>query len=177
MAARAIQAGCWCLSVGKAHRRALKISHRHLRVLTMALETPAHRQWRYLLHAVHCFDRPMATLAGNTGNHVLAMIEINKIRKVMDLHPADGTLQLDRFLELLDLDRLLLHDAVAVHADVRRGNACMTAGSRCGMAIEAWDFVVSRMDLVRKCDGLLRSITLMDSNARIHLSGVGPHPS
>jgi len=83
----------------------------------------------------------------------------------MDLYPTDGALQLDRFLELLDLDGLFFHDAVAVHADVRRRNASMAAGPRRGVAIEARNLVVAGVDLVGKRDGLLRSIALMYSNA------------
>ena len=107
----------------------------------------------------------MALLASNPRKHVLAVIEINKIGKVMDLHPAYRPLLLDRFFEFFDLYRLLLHDAVAVHADACRRNARMAAGARRVMAIEARDLVVAGVDLVGKRDRLLGRISLLNADA------------
>ena len=104
-------------------------------MLAVALQAPAHGEWRKLLDPVHGLHRPVALLASDTGKHVLAVIEINKIRKVVDLHPADRALPLDRFLQFFDLDGLLFQNAMAVHADACRGDASMPAGPCCVMTI------------------------------------------
>src|SRR6476619_6909425 len=77
----------------------LEISHRKLRVFAMALQAPAHGQRRHLADCLHGFHRTMTSVAGHAGNHMLAVIEVNKVRKVMHLHPADRPLLLYGLLE------------------------------------------------------------------------------
>src|SRR5262245_58757833 len=105
----------------------------------MAAETPPHRERRELADAIHLLDRPMAPLALHTRDDVLTVVEVNVVGKVVNLHPRDGPLVLRGLLQLLDLRRLLLQHAVAVHADVRRGDPGVTAGPRARMAIQARD--------------------------------------
>src|SRR5215467_13348156 len=118
-----IQAGGWFLFLLQSQSGPLKISHRKLRVLAMALQAPAHSQRRHLADRFHGFHWTVTSLAGNAGNHVLAVIEINKVRKVMHLHPADWPLLLDGLFEFFNLDRLLFQDGMAIHADAGRRNA------------------------------------------------------
>src|SRR6266700_3827478 len=106
----------------------------------------------------------MATLAGNAGLYMLAVIEINKIRQVVDLHPADRTLLLHCLFEFLDLDRLLFQNAMAVHAHAGRRDSRMTARACSIVAIEARDFVVPGLDFVRESNRLFRTIALMDTD-------------
>src|SRR5438309_516944 len=96
---------------------------------------------------------------------MLAVIEINKVRQVVDLDPANGPLRLHRLFELFNFDGLLFHDAVAIHADAGRGDAGMAAGARGVMTVETGNLVVARVDLVGKSDGLRRRISLMDADA------------
>src|SRR5580765_573717 len=156
VAACAIQTSRWLLFLLQADRRALKISHRQLRVLTMTLQTPAHGQRRKLSHSFHGLNRPMAALAGHSGNHVLAVIEVHKVRQVMHLDPADRPILLHSLFHLFNFDGLLFQNRVAIHADACRRNTCVTARTRRVMAIETRDFVVSRMHFMRKGYRLLR---------------------
>ena len=134
-------------------------------MLTMTLQTPTHGEWSHLFYAIHSFNRTMAPLAGNTGAHVLAMVEVDKVGKVVDLYPCNWPLLQDRFLELLDLDGLLFHDTMTIHAYARRRNAGMPAGPGAEVAIETGNFIVPGMDLVGKGDGLTRGVTLMNADA------------
>src|SRR5260370_989209 len=58
----------------------------------------------------------MATLASHSRKNVLAVVEINKIRQVVHLHPHDRALLLYRFFELFNCNCLLLQHGVAIHA-------------------------------------------------------------
>src|ERR1700687_4978414 len=108
----------------------------------MAIEAPAHVERSKLFHPLHLFHRPMATLTGYAGKNVLAMIEINKIRKIVNLGPLDGAQFLHGLLQFFDLYRLLLHQVVTVHAYAGRWDSGMAAGSRRIVAIQARNFVV-----------------------------------
>ena len=56
--------------------------------LAVAVNAPAHAQFSHLLHPVHFLDISMAGLAGYISNsYVLCVVEINVVRKVMDLDP------------------------------------------------------------------------------------------
>src|ERR1041385_6513222 len=92
----------------KTECRTCKIRGGHTGVLAMALETPSHGQRLNLFDSLHCFHRPMAALAGHSGNDMLAVIEVDKIGKVMDLNPLNGPLLLHCFFQLFNLDCLLL---------------------------------------------------------------------
>src|SRR5260370_11799537 len=81
----------------------------------MTLQTPAHGQRSNLLYPLHGLHGPVASLASNAGKHMLAMIEIDKIRQIMDFDPYDRALLLHRFFELFNRGRLLLQHEVAVH--------------------------------------------------------------
>src|SRR5947209_1866909 len=51
-------------------------------------------------------------------------------------------------------------------ADAGRGNTGMAAGARRIVAVQAGNLVIARVYLVRKGDGLIRRIALMDADAR-----------
>src|SRR5205807_6331969 len=84
----------------------------------VAVDAPAHGQGRLLAHPLHPFDGPVAILADDPGEHVLAVVEVNEVGQIVDLGPADRPPLRHRLLELLDLDRFDVQPGVAVHADV-----------------------------------------------------------
>jgi hypothetical protein len=59
----------------------------------------------------------MASLARHIGQHVLTVIEINKVWQIVDFDPCDRTMLLHAFLKPLDLDRLFFEHTVTVHTD------------------------------------------------------------
>ena len=81
------------------------------------------------MHALHVLHRPVTLLAGDAGQHMLAVIEINEIRKIMYLDPRDGSLLLYSFLEFFDLDSLLFEQAMTVHADAGGRDSSVSARS------------------------------------------------
>jgi len=84
----------------------------------------------------------------------------------MHLHPADRPLLLYGLLEFFNLDRLLFQDGMAVHADAGWRNTGVPAGPRRIVAVEARNFVIAGVHLVRKCDRLLWRIPLVDADSR-----------
>lgn len=67
-------------------------------MLAMTLQAPSHREWRNLADSIHVLYRPMALLASNTREDVLAVIEVHEVREVMNLDPADRPPELHGFL-------------------------------------------------------------------------------
>src|SRR5690348_1381094 len=58
--------------------------------MTMTVETPAHGQWRGLLHEWHAIDCTMAGGAPDTLCNMDAVIEIDVVRKDVHPLPVDG---------------------------------------------------------------------------------------
>src|SRR5690242_7093679 len=57
---------------------------------TVTIDAPAHAQVCKLFYLGHVLNFSMTCLAGNLANfYVLGMVEINKIRKIVDLDPLD----------------------------------------------------------------------------------------
>src|SRR5437867_9145690 len=162
----AIEAGHRFGLFREVHRRSFKRARRQIRMLTMAAETPTHRERSELLDPVHGLYRPMTTLAWNIGENMLAVVEIDKVREIVNLHPLDGALLLDRLLQFLDFGCLFFQHAVAVHAHAGWRNTGMTAGACSKVTILASNLVIAGVDLVWKRNGLFGRVSLMDSDAR-----------
>ena len=79
------------------------------------------------MYSVHVLHRAVTLLAGDAGQHMLAVIEIHEIRKIMYLDPRNGSVLLYSFLEFLDLDSLLFEQAVTVHADAGGRDSSVSA--------------------------------------------------
>lgn len=131
----------------------------------MAIETPAHGERLVLPYAIHLLNGPVTLLAGYARKDMLAVIEIDKVRQVMDLDPPDGAPLLDRFHKLLNLSGLLLKQAVTIHADAFRRYSGVAAGSRRVVTIEAGDLIIAGVNLVGKRDRLNRRIALVNADA------------
>src|SRR4029079_3593838 len=114
VAARAVLARERRRPIADVRGDACERAGRDVRLGAVAAEAPAHRQRRRLLDAVHLFDRAVAALAGDARDDVLAVIEVDEVRQVVDLRPDDRAALLDRLLQALDLRRLLLDQRVAV---------------------------------------------------------------
>src|SRR5215471_8216985 len=97
---------------------------------------------------------------------MLAVIEIHEIRKIMHLDPRDWTVLLHSFLEFLDLDSLLFEQAMTVHADAGGRDSSVSARPRGIVAIQAGNFIVTGVDSVGKGNRLIRSIALLNADAR-----------
>jgi hypothetical protein len=166
MAACTIQLGHGLLLVRNAGDGPLHIVGGQLGVFAMTVQAPSHRQRRVLFHSIHALNGSMALLAPYTGEHVLAVIEIDKVGQIVDLHPPDWTLLSDRLLQLFDLSGLLLKQVVAIHADAGRRNTCVAAGACAKMAVQARNLVLPGMQSMRKGNGLFWLVALLNSHLR-----------
>jgi hypothetical protein len=148
---------------------AIEVRCRHREIgppLPMTIEAPPHRQRRLLFNARHPLDVAMTRLALDVRGDVLAVVEIDEVRQVVHLDPRDRALLIDQFFQQLEVGRLLLEKAMAVHADVRRRNAGMPAGSRAEMAVQTRHPEVAGVELVREGNRLRGRVALMDTDAR-----------
>ena len=58
--------------------------------LAMAIDTPSHAQVSHLFYLIHRGDLTVTALALNlSGSDVLRVVEVNMVRKIMDLYPFD----------------------------------------------------------------------------------------
>ena len=55
----------------------------------MTVEAPLHLKRPLLIHEWHLVDRPVAIVASDAFGDVNAVIEINKVRKLIDTRPLD----------------------------------------------------------------------------------------
>src|SRR5260370_36968241 len=108
----------------------------------------------------------MATLASHSRKNVLAVVEINKIRQVVHLHPHDRALLLYRFFELFNCNCLLLQHGVAIHAKTGWRNSPVAAGA-CGIvAVQTRGLVVAGGHLMGKRDKVVPVRSPMGSAPR-----------
>src|SRR5258705_10572844 len=133
--------------------------------LFVTVETTAHGQRRVLTDASHRFDRTVTRGAAHAARDVLAVIEVDEVRKVVNLDPCNRLSPLNGLFELFDLDGLCAKDSVTVHAHVERGNPRVPARSGAEVAVEAGDLRVPRMQLVPESDRLLRPVGLVQGPA------------
>ena len=89
----------------------------------VATEAPFHVQRVLAPRERHVADRPVARHAAHAFFDVNAVIEINKIRQVVDAHPLDGFFRAITFAHRLQHHGGGMNLRVAGHASVRRGNA------------------------------------------------------
>ena len=82
--------------------------------------------------------------------------KINVIGKLIDSNPPDGLLPLPILGHFVDLTILLLDDAVTLITGGDGGNPCHRGTGSIGMAVEASDLVVARMDAVAEFNRLNR---------------------
>jgi hypothetical protein len=136
-----------------------------LSVSPVTAYTHPHRQGLHLGDAVHLIDLAMTLFAIDPGIHMPAVIEDGVRGKAVHPHPFDRPVLSVRGSQLPYLRRIFENLSVAVHADRCRWNACYPRLLCRGMAIEAVDPVIARMNPVREVDRLHRRIVLLISKA------------
>jgi hypothetical protein len=57
--------------------------------VAVAVQTPSHREWFFLVNDIHVIHVTVATRTADPPIDVHGMIEIGKIRYLMDLYPID----------------------------------------------------------------------------------------
>src|SRR2546423_6528376 len=117
-------------------------------VLPVTIETPAHRERHLLSNARHRLHRAVTRRAAHAAGDVLTVVEVDEVRKVVDLGPRNRLLPLNGLFELLDLHGLRAQDRMAVHADIERRDPSVPAPLRARVGKKARELGCARMPLV-----------------------------
>ena len=133
-------------------------------VFFVAIQAPAHLQWRNSFDPVHGFNRTVAGLTLQPGRHVPFMRKMNKIGQVMDLDPRDGFFVLPKRHQFLDLGPVGGHFLVATSTFVNAGYAGRCGAAGLHMTVHARNFEIGGVNPVTEIDRLLRSIVREESD-------------
>ena len=85
--------------------------------ISMAVEASCHRELGNLTHDLHILDVAVAVGTVNPFVHVGAVIEVGKVRDLVNALPRQGYAFFIVFGELDDLRPVLPGNGVAIHAD------------------------------------------------------------
>lgn len=121
----------------------------------MAVQTPAHRQRRILPHQRHSIHTPVAACASDSLLHVNAVIEVNKPGQVMNPGPDNRLSCAPALPHWRKRGTRRPHLRMAVHADLRGGNARVRGVFNSGVAVAAINAESADVMLVTKRNGLL----------------------
>ena len=157
--------------------------------LSVAIHAPPHGQRRELLHEFIFLNRSVTGLTLDSGNgNVLRVVEVSKIRQVVDAHPFNRLRFACVFLscfvppygiiEFLDLSIVKCFGVlgrsgrighfrnvfVAVHTHVERRDTRVLAHTRRRVTVFTIDTVASGMDSVRIMNRLHRLVILIDTH-------------
>jgi hypothetical protein len=105
----------------------------------MASEAPLHLQRLRLVHQWHLVDRSMTGIASHSLSYVDAVIEKNKVRKLVDARPLQrltGPIARPHRLEQAGVGPDL---RMAIHTGLRRRNSREARGLNRGVAVAAID--------------------------------------
>src|SRR5258705_1340231 len=80
--------------------------------LFVTVETPAHGQRRVLTDASHRFDRTVKRGAAHAARDVLAVIEVDEVREVVNLDPCNRLSPFNALLQPLDINGLCAKNSV-----------------------------------------------------------------
>ena len=112
--------------------------------LAMAVNTPAHREWRNVFNHFHILDFTVTGLAGHLAHvHVLCVVEVSKVGQVVYPHPFYGLVLLNGRVDLLNFQLSRVDHPVAVHTNVKgRNTGRFALGYRC-VAVVAVNLVLA----------------------------------
>lgn len=126
---------------------------------TMAAKAPTHGQWLVLAHHLHLIDAAMTGNATDAAIHMGAVVEINKIGKVMHAHPVD---RLACFVTVAHRSEFFAGGPnldVAVHTCLSRRDGGMTGFLNRVVTVTAVESELADMKRVTVRHGLCRRVT------------------
>ena len=124
----------------------------------MALDAPLHQQRLVLVGQVHLVDFTVAGVTADTLGHVDRVIEVRVVRQVMHAFPRNRLVLLKAFANRPEHFRAGPHLLMAVHAGLRRRDACEGRGLHTRVAIPAIDAQFTHVMLVTERHGLIDDI-------------------
>jgi hypothetical protein len=98
----------------------------------------------------------VAGLAGNPLEDVAFVREVDEVGLVIDFDPGDWFLSVPVLSNLFDLCFVRLHDGMAPHASIHRGDSGDRRAPRVDMAVQTRDLILARVDLVTEGERLDR---------------------
>jgi len=103
----------------------------------MAVNAPLHLQGRMVVHQGHAVHRTMTGVATHSLINMNAVIEVDKIGKIIDAVPDERLATPEALPHRLEYRRIRPDLRMAVHAGLGRRNAGKTRGFDRGVAIAA----------------------------------------
>lgn len=140
-------------------------------IVSVAIHALAHAKWVNLFNFVHPRNITMACLASNPLSYVAFVIKKDKIGKIVNANPFYRLVLVVSLPDFLNERTVQLNNTVAVHADIHSRNGSMARFSHIRVAIHTGDFVITRVNLMAKRNGLLRRVTVVSVHFIKHMSG------
>src|SRR6187431_2628602 len=122
--------------------------------VAMAVQAPAHAERLVLIDLFHLIDPPVTAHAADAAGHVGAMVEVDVVGEVVDLHPLDRVTRLVALADGRELGARRPDLAVTVHARLRRRNGGVRAVLDGAVAIPAIDAELAGVQRVAVRDRL-----------------------
>ena len=122
----------------------------------MAVQAPLHLQRVFLVHERHLVDRAVTTKAANTFVYVNTVIEIDKIREIMDPRPLDGSAAAEAVAYRFQHGRIGPDQGMTIHAGLGRRDSRKAGLLNRSVAVTAVQAQAGDVVLVAEGDGLLR---------------------
>ena len=127
--------------------------------MSMAVQAPTHRKRFLLVNNVHVIHLTVAADATDAAIDVHRMIEIRKIRHLVDLDPVDRIPALPTLPHRGQFGIIRLNLGVAIHAGLRGGNIRMRRNLHVRVTIPAIHAELRHMDVMRERHWLNRLVT------------------
>lgn len=122
--------------------------------IAMAIEAERHAERLGVLDFVHLVDLAVTLDTTDAAVHMDGVIEIDVVRRLVDLHPRNGPSRGGAFADQRKLGIVLEHLIVAVHARARGGNVREPRSFHRTVAIAAVHAHLLDVDVVGKRDRL-----------------------
>jgi hypothetical protein len=123
--------------------------------MPVTVQTPFHLQRRSLVNDRHLVDTAMTRRAPDAFVHVNRVIEVRKIRQVVNANPSQWLVFFQAVTHRLEIRTVGPNLFVAAHANRGRGNACRGRRLDRRVAVTAINAVIADVMFVTELDGLL----------------------
>jgi len=126
--------------------------------ITMTVQAPTHRERLFLVNYVHVVHLAVATHTADAAIDVDGVIEIGKIRHLVDFHPVNRIPALPTLPHSGQFGIVGLNLRMAVHTGLRRRNIRVGRNLHIRVTITAIHPELCHMDIVRERHGLNRLV-------------------
>lgn len=125
----------------------------------MTIQAPAHRKRFRLFYNFHFVDPSVARHTPNPAVDMRTVVEINKIRKIVNPYPLDRFPRSPTFMNLCEFITGRPYSGMTVHTSLCGGNRGVRRGFNCVVAVTAIDPKFPCMQSMRIVYRLLGSVS------------------